>query len=500
MDYTYIMSGISMVLKQGSVNKIDNNAYASMVSETIRKGNYRGERPFLGFETMFNAYQEDKLMTGYLTNYDRFGSTWHSDSGGLQMVTQNKTITEELKDKIYDIQANHSSYAMCFDEMPIRIVGTNKGMTSRLDLSNRQYIVEWAKDKAILTGKNVKRQIEIIRKNNSDTKVFIICQGNETKDFLKYYNNVMAQLPEDYYTSIAGVALSAACTGLGILETIKMLGSYRYMHIPKGMGNKLHLLGFGSVSRLYPMMLLKASGYLEADITFDSSSHAMGCLLGEITVKDSDVLKDGKYAFGIENIRSKRVDNIYRHIYSRYKEVMLKQFPDLTEDAYLAIVGYDHTTSKRYHKRRTPRHLIKKYNITVAQSICIQLYTRFLVSYDSYTAFSKRMAAQHKSVVTLKDGNEEGLISDGCKTFATGDKAQTAINGLLNIKTTEDFEDHLPLLKKSGVKSNHIERFSTLAEASVPLKVPLDVLATTEVEVVYIKVKTKTKHEPAVTF
>jgi hypothetical protein len=413
------------------------------------------------------------------------------------MVTQNKTITVELKDKIYDIQANHSSYAMCFDEMPIRIDGENKGMTSRLDLSNRQYIVEWAKDKAVLTGKNVKRQIEVIRKNNSDTKVFIICQGNETKDFVNYYNNVMAQLPEDYYTSIAGVALSAACTGLGILETIQMLFSYRYMHIPKGMGNKLHLLGFGSVSRLYPMMLLKASGYLEADITFDSSSHAMSCLLGEVLVKDSDVLKDSKYEFGVENVRSERVDNIYRHLYSRYKDVMLKHFPNLTEDTYLAIVGYDHTTSKRYHKRRTPRHLIKKYNITVAMSICIQLYTRFLVSYDSYTAFSKRMEEEHNSVVVLKE--EDGsLISDGCKTFATGDKAQTAINGLLQIKTTEQAEAYFPLLKKAKVKSNKIERYRTLAEASSVSKVIK--VAETDVDTPYIKVKTKTKHEPAVTF
>jgi hypothetical protein len=106
------------------------------------------------------------------------------------------------------------------------------------------------------------------------------------------------------------------------------------------------------------------------------------------------------------------------------------------------------------------------------------------------------MEEQHNSVVVLKE-DEGSLISDGCKTFATGDKAQTAINGLLQIKTTEQAEAYFRVLKKGKVKSNKIERYRTLAEASVSKDVEV---VETDVDTPYIKVKTKTKHEPAVTF
>jgi hypothetical protein len=396
------------------------------------------------------------------------------------MVTQNKTITDEWKDKIYDIQSKHSSYAMCFDEMPINVTKT-AGIASRLDLSGRQYIVEWARDKAIETGKNVRRQIEIIRKNNSDTKVFIICQGNETQDFVEYFDNVIDQLPPEYYTSIAGVALSAACTGLGIRESVKMAGSYRYMSIPKGMGRKLHFLGFGSLSRLYPMMVLEASGYLNADITFDSSSHAMGCLLGEVNIMDSDVLKTKKHAFGNRNGKTAYTDSIYKHIYRKYQSIFNAYYPRIDEETYLAIVGIDHTTSKRYRKRRMAKGDIKKYNVSIKDSIVIQLYTRFLIAFESYTTFSKNMDKLYTDI-------REGKVKEG-------DVNVTALSALSKVKTIDQFENWMDNVGKK-VSSNKIERYTTLDEASVK-----DIQVTkTKVDTPYIKVKTKTKSAPAVTF
>ena len=60
---TYIMSGISMVLKNGKVCKRDNEKYANMVTDTIR--DFKSE---INFEMMFNAYHEDVLMDGYLSD------------------------------------------------------------------------------------------------------------------------------------------------------------------------------------------------------------------------------------------------------------------------------------------------------------------------------------------------------------------------------------------------------------------------------------------------
>jgi hypothetical protein len=369
---------------------------------------------------------------------------------------------------------------MCFDEMPINVTET-AGIASRLDLSGRQYIEEWATDKAIETGKNVKRQIEIIRKNNSDTKVFIICQGNETQDFVDYFDNVVDQLPPEYYTSIAGVALSAACSGLGQRESAAMVGSYRYMSLPKGMGKKLHFLGFGSLSRLYPMMVLEQSGYLNADITFDSSSHAMGCLLGEVNIRDSDVLKTRKYAFGNRNGRTAYTDSIYTHLYRKYQSVFNRYYPNIDEEVYLAIVGIDHTTSKRYRKRRMAKDTIKKYNVSIKDSIVIQLYTRFLIAFDSYTTFSKNMDKLYTDI-------RKGKVKEG-------DRNITALSGLTKVKTTDQFEDWMANAGKM-VSSNKIKRYATLADA----KVKKTTVTESNVNVVYVKPKIKTKSAPAVTF
>ena len=467
MSYTYIMSGISMVLKNGDPKLRDNVKYSKMIADTIKNS-----KEFLKFEMMFNAYHEAGLMGKYLSKYDYFGGTWHADSGGLQMVTQNKTITDEWKDKIYNIQSKHSSYAMCFDEMPIYVAET-AGNMSRLDLSGRRYIREWTRDKAIQTGKNVKRQIEIIRKNNSDTKVFIICQGNETQDFVNYFDDVVDQLPPDYYTSIAGVALSAACTGLGMLESIKMAASYRKMSIPKGIGKKLHFLGYGSINRLRPMMYLEASGYLNADITFDSSTHAMGCLLGEIRIADSEVIrsqKSAKYAFGNRNGRSAKTDSLYKHLYVKYRSVFSKYYPNLTEDAYLAVVGIDHTTSKRYRKRRMAKDTIKKYNISIRDSIVIQLYTRFLVAFDSYTTFSKDMDKRYHNI-------NSGTIDDSTALAELVNSGNiddsTALALLAKVKTTEEYDTWEKKYERY-VESNRIKDYATLDDAKADKPITLN--------------------------
>jgi hypothetical protein len=421
------MSGISMVLKNGSISKRDNKNYASMVRDTIH--DFKAE---INFEMMFNAYQEDTLMDGYLAKYDYFGSKWHADSGGLQVITAGRVITEELKEKVYKMQALHSDYAMCFDELPINVTAY-AGSASRVDLSGRQFIVEWKEERATKTGLNVKKQIEIIRKMKSKTKVFLICQGNEIQDFVDFYDTAMAQIPKEYYSTLAGIAISAACTGLGKLETVKLLGSYKFMKIPKDVGNKLHLLGYGSINRLYPMLLLKASGYLNADITFDSSSHAMNTLLGEVLVEECKLFPNGGVIpFG--KVRTPRSDRIFKYLYNKYSVVLKKYYDNISFDEYLKIVCDDLTSSK-------------KFNLDCKKSVTIHLYTRFLIAYESFCNFAK-------SLIKIRNDIDNRKFDSGIP----------AINGLINVKTKEDYmkwfkqcSNHIP--------SNAIKRFKTLNEA-----------------------------------
>lgn len=417
INITYIMSGISMVLKTGPKKFRTTVEYAAMVADTVAEF-----KSFLNFEAMFNAYAEADLMEQTLSKFDNFGLTWHADSGGLQVITLGKTITDDLKDKIYHIQAKYSDYAMCFDELPVNVIDY-KGNSSRVDLSGRQFIVEWLESRAIATGQNVKKQIDVIKKLNSNTKVFLICQGNETTDFVEFYEKAMSQIPESHYPYIAGIALSAACTGLGHLEAIKMVSSYRFMNIPETMGNKLHILGFGSLKRLYPLLILKHTGFITADITFDTSSHAMCTLLGE-TIIDGEKIELGK-------VRTAKSDNVFKHFYKKYGHIIRKQFPEITAEKYVEIVGEDLTSSK-------------KYNLDSTRDIQLNLYTRFLLPYEAYLSFSNDVET------TLKEIDEN--------TFTTG---LPYYDSLIEVK---DEKTYMEWYKKwnSHIPTNRIKRFKTL--------------------------------------
>ena len=76
---------------------------------------------YFNFSTLFNAYQEEKGGQT-LANNDGLGhKKIYSDSGGLQVLTAGKVIDDTIRDKVYEVQAKYSDYAMTFDEMPLMI-------------------------------------------------------------------------------------------------------------------------------------------------------------------------------------------------------------------------------------------------------------------------------------------------------------------------------------------------------------------------------------------
>tara|TARA_B110000240_G_C13148008_1_gene303991 strand:+ start:39 stop:431 length:393 start_codon:yes stop_codon:yes gene_type:complete len=124
---------------------------------------------------------------------------------------------------------------------------------------------------------------------------------------------------------------------------------------------------------------------------------------------------------------------------------------------------------------------IKKYNVSIKDSIVIQLYTRFLIAFESYTTFSKNMDSLYTDI-------REGKVKEG-------DVNVTALSALSEVKTTDQFENWMDNAGKK-VSSKNIKRYKTLDEASVK-----DIKVTeTEVDTPYIKAKVKTKSAPAVTF
>ena len=90
------------------------------------------------------------------------------------MVTLGLSITDELKQKVYDSQAAYSDCAMSFDEIPVSLL-SNRAVRS--DTSSKYFDrsrFEWC---ARESGRNLKTQIETFIKAKSQAKPMFIVQG-----------------------------------------------------------------------------------------------------------------------------------------------------------------------------------------------------------------------------------------------------------------------------------------------------------------------------------
>jgi len=230
------------------------------------------------FSLLFNAFTEKDFGPKFKAHYSGSIHTIHADSGGLQIITQGKTITDELKDQVYLTQASCSDVAMCFDEIPIGVSGTRSG---RNDTVNRFFDGENLEHYARLTGKNIKRQIELFLEQKTTAKPMIICQGNCYETYMLWVEHLLKEIPSSYYKHIGGLAMGAAALGTGLLEDIER-AAYA-PHLPFQMDKpNFHILGVGSVRRLLPYLALMKSGYYPkgAHLSYDSTTHTSGVSIG----------------------------------------------------------------------------------------------------------------------------------------------------------------------------------------------------------------------------
>ncbi len=296
------------------------------------------DRELHTFGGLYNAYTE-KSLSKQVDSVGRYDIPWISDSGGLQIVTTGAQITSKIKDDIYRNQATYSDVAMCFDEMPLIVDHTING--TRLNLSNRKFVVEMIESAARGTGKNIKRQLEIFDEEESNTKVMIILQGNQPQDFQEYLDYVLAEIPKDQWNRLAGIAVSAACTGLGSQEMVNITSSYCMLDIPEEIGNTFHLLGIGSISRLLPAIQFMRSGWIDAEVSYDSSSHASRFFVGGAYM--------GK---GMKNIdygktRSPNSEMIIKKIFTKFPQI--ERELDVSFDYWSSLVGNVFSGPERFN-------------------------------------------------------------------------------------------------------------------------------------------------------
>lgn len=236
---------------------------------------------------LFNAFTEDTIGQ-YINDMDRYGfDQLYADSGGLQMVTTNRTITPELKSTIYGVQ-KLANFGFCFDEIPLGLkegvdpeTGKHRSQTSSKLFRQGEF------DECIAaTARNIKEQTEAFM--GSNTKAFYILQGNSAEEMYRWFEGGAKILGPEHYAHLQGLAPADTCMGNGEMESVEMLSACHRIRNdfgPERVGHHIHFLGVGSPSRLLPALFLSQGGYLdpEVHVSFDSSTASMSLIMGNLT-------------------------------------------------------------------------------------------------------------------------------------------------------------------------------------------------------------------------
>lgn len=241
------------------------------------------------FSVMYNAQYEQK--DGYMMEMLRnkgMKLEIMSDSGGLQVLTRGLDLEKE-KPGIFVSQGTYSDLAMSFDEMPILLVGDQGYQSSHFGnkkATNKYYVKELAYIKGKESSKNVVEQIEEFRKQGTKTKVLLILQGHLLEDYDEYARGVYELIPEEYYDSIHGISMGAtAFQQYDDLVDVYMRLQRDLKHVPKQHLKQVHLLGSGTIDRIFPLLIMAKKNYYDFPFKFsiDASTHASASTWGKWT-------------------------------------------------------------------------------------------------------------------------------------------------------------------------------------------------------------------------
>ena len=345
---------------------------------------------------LYNAYVEKRQGEWMGEYYKPLVHSIHADSGGLQMVTLGRTITNELKEEVYTSQAKNSDIAMCFDVIPVRTL--DSGRSERLDLSNRRFDRSDLERCARETGRNLRRQIDFFDEKESKARPMLIAQGNDYDSYMKWTQYVVEELTPYHVSRIGGIAMGAAALGKGSLEDFKR--AFYFTQLPIELESKhLHLLGVGSVYRMIPQFIFMQSGlYQNVEMSYDSTTHTSGVTQGRY-YKD-----DVAYNF------TRAFDNHYRIVW----EDIRKNFPFYEYDlnTFYEALNISSRTYQEKHGNIDPS---------------LQTYVAFVSSaIKNFLGHVEKLSTSRDEIMKMSRGIDA-----------------TAFNALYSVKTTEDFNHWL---------------------------------------------------------
>ena len=226
---------------------------------------------------LFNAFTE-KANGPKLSQYTNAYNI-HSDSGGLQVVTLGKKVDEEIRKKIYKVQADYSDVAMSFDEMPVDVGDSRSG---KLDIATRRFDSKKFDEMSRQSGKNLLEQINFFLDEGTTTRPLVILHGNDITWYQRNLDLILSEIPQDKWQYIDGISCGSGAMGFGDLENIERAAVMAFIEAPEHMKKKYHVLGVGSLGRMMPLVSLVRNGVFDKDvhISYDSSSLTVSFTMG----------------------------------------------------------------------------------------------------------------------------------------------------------------------------------------------------------------------------
>jgi hypothetical protein len=302
--FEYVASGLNYTRMTYDPALFDTNPeLKQFISDGFKKMQTVGKNH--EFSLLFNGWTEVGIGEIFQRFRDDLPSLY-ADSGGLQVYTQGKVITEDLKLEVYRTQAKYSSKAFIFDEQPIGSYA--EGTLSKHDMSNRWFDHENLAKVAKETGKNVAKQLGMFEKLKSSTKSMIILHGNCLESYQETLDIIMNEIPEDHYNMIHGIAMAGGALGGGILEDVKRIFYFSQLETTFPI-KQLHILGFGSINRSFPFLIFSQNGmFKNLNISYDSTTHTSGLTQGRhwMNMKENEMK--------ISKLKNKNWERMYENV------------------------------------------------------------------------------------------------------------------------------------------------------------------------------------------
>lgn len=425
MKYEYVMSacGFTKMFLYDPASEIESES----IQLTAKMMAAMQGRNHHNLSLLCNAYTEQSYFPIVRTNLEHATHRVYGDSGGLQVVSRGSKITPELKDQVYKTQAQFCDVAMCFDEIPVKVLYS---VSNPNFIGNRVYDAESLVRCATATAQNIKRQVDLFDSLASKAKPNVIMQGNSPESFQQWADTIAKVLGDDYLEKCSGLSLADTSDGIGLLDDIDRMFAASSLQVPESLSKHIHLLGIGRPRRLLPIIFFAEAGLFPHTqcISYDSSTHTRQLTIG----------------YHFLNGKMTNFGNKHSHKYSAVAENIIKQSKmlfdyDIQEDVLYEVLvkGFRLTDDG---KKRKPERVVSESIKTAVASV--------LVSIDNFCN-------------TVYDATKDDIVL----TRAVLDSKQEFLT-LKQVKNAQDYKiwrkhctNRLKSIKVKAVENNVLDLF-----------------------------------------